>query len=122
MGYRCFDLEITDGVAHVVLNRPEKRNSMIPEFWDELPALVRDIDENSRARAIVISSTGPHFTSGLDVKVIILNNNFLGMVRQWQELFYSRRYSEVGMKYFPDFVKIVGSRRFTVASRSREWR
>ncbi|MBM4361140.1 MAG: biosynthetic-type acetolactate synthase large subunit [Deltaproteobacteria bacterium] len=43
---------------------------------------------------------------GLDVKVLILNNNFLGMVRQWQELFYSRRYSEVGMKYFPDFVKI----------------
>jgi acetolactate synthase I/II/III large subunit len=42
----------------------------------------------------------------LDVKVIILNNNFLGMVRQWQELFYSQRYSEVGMKYFPDFVKI----------------
>ncbi len=43
---------------------------------------------------------------GLDVKVLIMNNNFLGMVRQWQELFYSRRYSEVGMKYFPDFVKI----------------
>jgi acetolactate synthase-1/2/3 large subunit len=43
---------------------------------------------------------------GLNVKVVILNNNFLGMVRQWQELFYSRRYSEVGMKYFPDFVKI----------------
>jgi acetolactate synthase-1/2/3 large subunit len=42
----------------------------------------------------------------LDVKVVLLNNNFLGMVRQWQELFYSRRYSEVGMKYFPDFVKI----------------
>lgn len=43
---------------------------------------------------------------GLNVKVIILNNNFLGMVRQWQEMFYSRRYSEVGMKYFPDFVLI----------------
>jgi acetolactate synthase-1/2/3 large subunit len=42
----------------------------------------------------------------LNVKVIIMNNNYLGMVRQWQELFYSRRYSEVGMKYFPDFVKI----------------
>ena len=42
----------------------------------------------------------------LNVKVVILNNGFLGMVRQWQELFYSRRYSEVGMKYFPDFVKI----------------
>ncbi|HVU02417.1 MAG TPA: biosynthetic-type acetolactate synthase large subunit [Polyangiaceae bacterium] len=42
----------------------------------------------------------------LNVKVVLLNNNFLGMVRQWQELFYSRRYSEVGMKHFPDFVKI----------------
>ncbi len=42
----------------------------------------------------------------LDVKIIIMNNSYLGMVRQWQELFYSRRYSEVGMKYFPDFVKI----------------
>jgi acetolactate synthase-1/2/3 large subunit len=42
----------------------------------------------------------------LNVKVVVMNNNFLGMVRQWQELFYSRRYSEVGMKYFPDFVKI----------------
>ncbi len=40
---------------------------------------------------------------GLNVKVIVMNNNFLGMVRQWQEMFYSRRYSEVGMKYFPDF-------------------
>ena len=43
---------------------------------------------------------------GLNVKIIIMNNNFLGMVRQWQEMFYSRRYSEVGMKYFPDFVRI----------------
>jgi acetolactate synthase-1/2/3 large subunit len=43
---------------------------------------------------------------GLNVKIVIMNNNFLGMVRQWQEMFYSRRYSEVGMKYFPDFVRI----------------
>ena len=67
MGYRCFEVSIEDRVAHVILNRPEKRNSMIPEFWDELPAIVRDIDENARARAIVISSTGPHFSSGLDI-------------------------------------------------------
>ncbi|MEZ5728986.1 MAG: hypothetical protein R3E48_13920 [Burkholderiaceae bacterium] len=40
---------------------------MIREFWDELPRLVRDIDENARARVIVISSAGPHFTSGIDV-------------------------------------------------------
>lgn len=41
----------------------------------------------------------------LPVKVIILNNNFLGMVRQWQELFFERRYSFVELKN-PDFVKI----------------
>jgi acetolactate synthase I/II/III large subunit len=41
----------------------------------------------------------------IDVKVAILNNGFLGMVRQWQELFYKRRYSQVCMPS-PDFVKI----------------
>ena len=68
MGYRCFEVSIDEQVAQIVLSRPEKRNSMIPEFWDELPEIVRDIDDNSKARAIVISSTGPHFSSGLDVK------------------------------------------------------
>ncbi len=67
MGYRCFDVKLEGQVAHIVLNRPDKRNSMIPEFWDELPEIVRDIDENAKARVIVISSTGPHFSSGLDV-------------------------------------------------------
>jgi len=42
----------------------------------------------------------------LNLKVVIMNNGCLGMVRQWQELFHSRRYSEVGMRYFPDFVKL----------------
>jgi acetolactate synthase I/II/III large subunit len=42
----------------------------------------------------------------LNVKILVMNNRFLGMVRQWQELLYDRRYSEVGLKYFPDFVKI----------------
>lgn len=42
----------------------------------------------------------------LPVKVVILNNGFLGMVRQWQELFYSRRYSQTLMSYAPDFVKL----------------
>jgi len=66
---KCFDSIVKDQVAHVVLKRPDKRNSMIKEFWDELPELIRDIDDHARARAIVISSTGPHFTSGLDVSL-----------------------------------------------------
>jgi acetolactate synthase-1/2/3 large subunit len=41
----------------------------------------------------------------LDVKIILLNNNYLGMVRQWQELFFDERYSETHLKN-PDFIKI----------------
>jgi acetolactate synthase-1/2/3 large subunit len=41
----------------------------------------------------------------LPVKIMILNNNFLGMVRQWQELFFDKRYSFVEM-HNPDFVKL----------------
>ena len=43
---------------------------------------------------------------GAPVKVAILNNNYLGMVRQWQELFYNRRYSATVMEITPDFVKL----------------
>jgi len=43
---------------------------------------------------------------GLPVKVVILNNGYLGMVRQWQELFYGGRYSATRMNHAPDFVKL----------------
>jgi acetolactate synthase-1/2/3 large subunit len=42
----------------------------------------------------------------IPIKVIILNNGFLGMVRQWQELFWDNRYSHVDLGQFPDFVKL----------------
>jgi acetolactate synthase-1/2/3 large subunit len=44
--------------------------------------------------------------NGIPVKVFIMNNGYLGMVRQWQELFWDRRYSQVDMGRFPDFVKL----------------
>lgn len=67
MSYQCFEVSIEDQIAQIILNRPEKRNSMIAEFWDELPEIVHDIDNGAKARVIVISSTGPHFSAGLDV-------------------------------------------------------
>lgn len=42
----------------------------------------------------------------LPVKIVILNNGFLGMVRQWQELFYGKRYSQSNISNVPDFVKL----------------
>ena len=67
MSYESFTVEVRDHVANIVLARPAKRNSMNPAFWRELPEIVADIDGNARARAIVISSTGPHFSSGMDL-------------------------------------------------------
>lgn len=65
----CFDVSIENKIAHIKLNRPEAFNSMTRPFWNELPAIVRDIDDNAKARVIVISSTGKHFTAGMDISV-----------------------------------------------------
>ncbi len=43
---------------------------------------------------------------GLPVKVVILNNGYLGMVRQWQQLFYEKRYIATSLEHAPDFVKL----------------
>lgn len=67
--YEAFTVEITDKVAHIKMNRPEAMNTMNKAFWNELPAIVRDIDMNVRARCIVISSTGKHFSAGMDLAV-----------------------------------------------------
>jgi acetolactate synthase-1/2/3 large subunit len=46
---------------------------------------------------------------GLPIKIIILNNRYMGMVRQWQEFFYDKRYSQSYMEALPDFVKLAES-------------
>lgn len=69
MSYEAFKVEIADNIAHVILNRPDKRNAMDLAFWKELPEIINDIDDNARARVIVISSTGPHFSAGLDLSM-----------------------------------------------------
>lgn len=70
MTYECFEVSVTDHIAHITLNRPEKRNSMIPSFWSELPRAIRELDSSGNIRVIVISSTGPHFTAGLDLTAL----------------------------------------------------
>jgi acetolactate synthase-1/2/3 large subunit len=54
---------------------------------------------------MTIQELGTIMQYNIDVKIILLNNDFLGMVRQWQELFWQERYSETVM-HNPDFVKI----------------
>ena len=59
---------------------------------------------------MTIQELGTIMQSDIDVKIILLNNEYLGMVRQWQELFFKERYSETVMKN-PDFVQIASAYR-----------
>lgn len=54
---------------------------------------------------MTIQELGTIFQTGVGVKIVVLNNNFLGMVRQWQQLFFDRRYASTEMTN-PDFVAI----------------
>lgn len=69
MGYQCFDVSVTDKVAHIKMNRPEKANSMIAEFWRELPEIVVEHSRSGSVRAIVLSGEGKHFCAGMDLAV-----------------------------------------------------
>ncbi|MCF6321805.1 MAG: crotonase/enoyl-CoA hydratase family protein [Rhizobiaceae bacterium] len=61
-----FEVEINGPVAHLKMNRPQKANGMTPDFWQDLPRLVRQLDENMNIRALVLSGNGKHFTGGMD--------------------------------------------------------
>ena len=63
----CFSLSTTDHIAHLVLNRPEAMNTMNPAFWRELDEVLTQIQREGTARALVISSTGKHFSAGMSL-------------------------------------------------------
>jgi enoyl-CoA hydratase len=71
MAYRCFDVDVTDRVAHVRLSRPDELNTMTPDFWRELPEIVTGISDEASARVVVLSSTGKHFSAGMDLSVFM---------------------------------------------------
>jgi len=81
MEYRCFKTQIADGIAQIELKRGDELNTMVPEFWQELPQIVRAIDEEGEARVIVITSTGRHFSAGMDLSVFTGRQND-GMTEQ----------------------------------------
>ncbi len=99
MELTCFDVTVEEKVAHVRLNRPEAMNTMIPAFWSELPALIGELSDRGDVRAIVISSTGKHFSAGMDLSVFTSsglsmdgepgrrNATFLLLVKRLQESF-----------------------------------
>ncbi|HIF10345.1 MAG TPA: enoyl-CoA hydratase, partial [Sneathiellales bacterium] len=67
MTYETLDLDISDGVAHVVLNRPKELNTMTRTFWREIKQVAGMLNHNPEVRVVVLSSTGKHFTAGMDL-------------------------------------------------------
>ena len=64
-----FDVEINNSIAHIRFNRPEKRNSMNEDFWTMFPKEVEELDDSGEIRDLIVSSTGPHFSAGIDLSM-----------------------------------------------------
>ena len=71
--YVCFKVETANKVAHIQLARPEAMNAMNRAFWNELPEIVNGISDKGEARAIVITSTGKHFSAGMDLSLSLIH-------------------------------------------------
>ena len=69
MSHECFTVEIVDKVGLVTMSRPERSNSMIPSFWNELPQIVDELSNAGSVRAIVLAAEGKNFCSGMDLEV-----------------------------------------------------
>jgi enoyl-CoA hydratase len=65
----CFDLNIQDHIAHLVLNRPQALNTLDLVFWRELDDVLQALHQGNQARVLVISSTGKHFSAGMSLDV-----------------------------------------------------
>nr|WP_286184317.1 crotonase/enoyl-CoA hydratase family protein [Pantoea sp. Cy-639] len=68
--YTAFKVELTDNIAHVQINRPEKINAMNAAFWEEIVEIFQWIDDTDAVRAVVISGAGKHFSSGIDLMML----------------------------------------------------
>ena len=69
MNNEFFALSHENGVAHLQLNRPERMNTMAPAFFPAIRDAVRKLSDEGTTRALVISSTGKHFSAGMSLEV-----------------------------------------------------
>ena len=70
MSYSTFSLTVEDQVAHLMLCRPEKLNSLTLAFFQELYTVCHELGRQREVRALIVSSTGKHFTAGLDLMAL----------------------------------------------------
>lgn len=76
--YQAFLVELTDNIAHVQINRPEKINAMNAAFWSEIIDIFQWADDTDEVRVVVLSGAGKHFSSGIDLMMLASVANELG--------------------------------------------
>ena len=64
----CFELTVEHHVAHLVMNRADRMNALDMGFWRELDDVLQQLNQGKEARALVISSTGKHFSAGMSLE------------------------------------------------------
>ena len=72
-----FNVTRNGAVALLEMNRPDKANSMSPDFWNELPELAAKLNADSSVRCVVLSGAGRHFTGGMDLATFADINTML---------------------------------------------
>ena len=108
-----FDVEIDNSIAHIRFNRPEKRNSMNEDFWTMFPKEVEELDDSGEIRALIVSSTGPHFSAGIDLSM------FKGDIVESEtdnEIGRSRGYFLQQLKFLQNAVSCLEAARFPVVT------
>ncbi|CAG8865666.1 Crotonyl-CoA hydratase [Pseudomonas fluorescens] len=68
--YSAFKVELTQNIAHVQIDRPEKLNAMNAAFWEEIGAIFHWIDDTDAVRVVVLSGAGQHFSAGIDLALL----------------------------------------------------
>jgi enoyl-CoA hydratase len=79
MADEFFEISQHDGIAHLKLNRPERMNTMTMAFFPAIRDAVRSLSDEGTTRALVISSTGKHFSAGMALDVFANDEAMLGV-------------------------------------------
>jgi enoyl-CoA hydratase len=108
-----FDVEINNSIAHIRFNRPEKRNSMNEDFWKMFPKEVEELDDSGEIRALIVSSTGPHFSAGIDLSMF---KDDIVESETDNEIGRSRGYFLQQLKFLQNAVSCLEAARFPVVT------
>jgi len=70
VGYQHLEIERDGHIAVLWLDRPEKRNALSWDMWEDIPAAMAELDADDSARVVILAGRGPAFTVGIDIELL----------------------------------------------------